>query len=494
MKINLTQKIIATLSVLLVSSTGFAATNYSTPVFTYGGNITLQNGDTVIINEASYLGYVVNAREGTITVKNPATDGIYVSVGTSKNPILNTGGDFYSGGMRPVISQINSYVNLGTNTTIETFSDSANVTATGILATTNSSVIAGDNLTIRFNGTYGTGSYGISAINDSSITIGDNLKVYAAGGGNIAIMVSGGGNITVGDNAYIEAGLGLNARINSSITMQNSTIRGVGSNGVGINTAPGGIIDITNSDIYGERNAITVPGVGGPTGIVTVSGGTLTSDAGAVIGSGETSETSNASSSTVIIKDGAKASSLTGVFFEGELTPSVGSELEIKVMGSDTIVEGRFLDGTNLDTTFSISDGATWNSVGASNMDSLSLEDANINIVLTSASDRIVTDNLTLDGTTVMNVGLTNEFLEEVIAMGLPQDFDVSIVASFTDGTGTIAYDIATSNDEGSTWSIDDLGNGIYRIYDITLVPEPSTYAMIFGALALALAIYRRRK
>jgi len=595
MKINLTQKIIITLSALIVSSASLSATDYTSQII---GNFTFQNGDTVILEESSFpyplieaSGISAGSGSGAIiSVANPATDGIYISIGTSANPIV--GSDFFARGLRPVIAGSYTSINLGTNTTIETFSDSVSMMVYGVIAYANADFSAGDNLTIRSNGTHKNGGYGILS-QGSTTSIGNNLKIYTAGGtadaaiysyaaGNVTvgdnayietyglaittrsagsvtvgdylktvnanvgvasyetgsritvgnnahieaahmgvlaqvdsfavigdnlkvyatnqgINATSNGNITVGDNAYVESAIGVRAQTGASITMQNSTIKGIGSEGVGLSIGPDATINVANSTVNGEQNAIYVQmAAGGPNdgnAVLTVSGGTLTSQTGAVIASSGTNDTqSEIIKTTVVIKDGTEASSLTGIFYEGNSETSIGSELEVNVMGVDTIVDGRFLDGTNLDATFSISDGATWNSVGASNMDNLVLEDANINMVLTSASDRIVTDNLTVEGSNIVNVGLTNDFLEEIIAMGLPQDFDVSIVASFTDGTGSVAYDIATSNDEGSTWSIDDLGNGVYRIYDITLVPEPSTYAMIFGALALGFAAYRRRK
>jgi len=59
-----------------------------------------------------------------------------------------------------------------------------------------------------------------------------------------------------------------------------------------------------------------------------------------------------------------------------------------------------------------------------------------------------------------------------------------TIVGTFDDVyiSGTLA--------EGLSWNLDNL----YINGSISVIPEPSTYALIFGSLALALAVYRRRK
>lgn len=46
----------------------------------------------------------------------------------------------------------------------------------------------------------------------------------------------------------------------------------------------------------------------------------------------------------------------------------------------------------------------------------------------------------------------------------------------------------------GSDIEVENLGSGQYRYYVEGLIPEPSTYAAIFGVIALTFALYRRRK
>jgi len=89
----------------------------------------------------------------------------------------------------------------------------------------------------------------------------------------------------------------------------------------------------------------------------------------------------------------------------------------------------------------------------------------------------------------------SNEYIESILADTGSYDFDASGTVGYgtITGDGVINYDITTSNDT-YTWTVTSLGGNLYRISDIVVIPEPSTYAMIFGVLALGLAIYRRRK
>ena len=126
-------------------------------------------------------------------------------------------------------------------------------------------------------------------------------------------------------------------------------------------------------------------------------------------------------------------------------------------------------------------------------MDNLILDNANVEFNMTSTTDRITTENLTLEGDNSILVGLTNDFLQEVVDLGLPQEFDVSIVCADLTGDGDISYSIGESNDKGSTWSIRNLGNGRYEISDINIVPEPAEIAALLGLLVLGFAAYKRR-
>lgn len=101
--------------------------------------------------------------------------------------------------------------------------------------------------------------------------------------------------------------------------------------------------------------------------------------------------------------------------------------------------------------------------------------------------------NLTIENDVVLTVFLEDGFTAKSSDEMLFAQGDLStIVGSFSD--------IVLIDGEGNTYSsrydfkIAIGGTHIKFERDINVIPEPSTYAAIFGALVLALAVYRRRK
>jgi len=127
----------------------------------------------------------------------------------------------------------------------------------------------------------------------------------------------------------------------------------------------------------------------------------------------------------------------------------------------------------------------------------LYLSSSTIEIVLDSPyQSSFRASGIGLGGDNTLKYEFTDEFIETVMAdYGDSFDFSVTyaFVSGYMDDAGTLGYDIATSSD-GYTWIVTDLGSGMYRFNDFVVIPEPSTYAVIFGVVALGLAIYRRKK
>jgi len=186
---------------------------------------------------------------------------------------------------------------------------------------------------------------------------------------------------------------------------------------------------------------------------------------------------------------------------------------EMYVMtGSKAILEGHF-------GTVNVHDSSKWTALSGSRVGYLDLQDSTFrvelgnvrieNFTLTNSTIELLSNSpydtaviriqdFYIYGNNILKYEFTDEFIEMVMD-GYDEEypFVFSVTYGFmkvnTYGSGTWSYGVASSSDS-YTWTVTDLGSGQYRFTDFTLIPEPSTYAMVFGVLALGLAIYRRRK
>jgi len=139
--------------------------------------------------------------------------------------------------------------------------------------------------------------------------------------------------------------------------------------------------------------------------------------------------------------------------------------------------------------------GAHWVSLGSSTIDAdLSIRSTTVELRMSSATDTITATEIYLvDANNVFSFSFTDEFIESIFSGAGYYDlvFADTIIGTFT---GTGAYDIyvADSNDS-YCWTVTDLGGEVFRI-EFIQIPEPSTYAAIFGLIALAFVAYKRRK
>jgi|GEM_PF-3327320 len=140
-----------------------------------------------------------------------------------------------------------------------------------------------------------------------------------------------------------------------------------------------------------------------------------------------------------------------------------------------------------------IENNSYWKSLGSSSIENLVLNNANIEFFMTSTGDTInISDSLTIDGSNSIYFSFSDEFIESLLAGSGFFDLDISntIVSTGTlNDNGTIDYYISDSNASYS-WTVTKIGDDIYRI----AIPEPSAYAIVFGAVSLAFVLYRRRK
>lgn len=472
----------------IVLQDGDSVSTDKTSIRTSGGEITLSNPEgkiTVEMNSANDT-YVVNASNGgnihlgtgsTITSNWHGLNIRQFATFAASNLSLFINQEESAGNNTALLVSDGAVVNLGSGSTvIQRVSD--NISATDSIRGTNISnatFTADDTFTLR-----------IIADDDSAASI-------------IGINASNDAQVDLGTGALIEASTALVSQTGSVITASNATITGTGNFGIGIRAGGGGTVEISNSNVSGTVNALAVAASSNASGqdsSVTISGGNLSSQTGSVIHVQHNPAHANATNSTVVLQDGVHAESETGVLVSTNAGENAAnSSFDLVITGENTLAVGLVEDTSSLITHLTVSDHATWQSSGSSNMDILSLDNANIDLTLNSIDEGINVGKLEVTGDNIVNIELSNSYLLELLEGGLPQLVDLSILAGETDLSGTITYNLDTINSDGSTWDIVDMGNGQFLIDNIHVVPEPSQTALALGGVfALGFAWQRRRQ
>ncbi len=216
---------------------------------------------------------------------------------------------------------------------------------------------------------------------------------------------------------------------------------------------------------------------------------------GALIQSYKSSGTTEQANAIINISGGATAKSDIGILYTDAEASYSSKFVQINIAGDNTVVEGRIINqNSSIETTLKVSDGATWTSAGNSDMDYLTLDNANLDYTLTSLADHITVGEINTTGSNTMHVTLSNDTLEEINSNPLPYVIDLTkIIEAGLGVTDDIEYILADYNREGSTWEINKIAEGVYEISNINIIPEPAAAAGLLGALALVF-VARRRK
>ena len=423
---------------------------------------TFNPGDRVIESNQGSLTYLLDIRNGSTVDISDLNGGIEIGFGSSDNPLNVKNGVavyIYNG----------SNVNFGSGTTVNAYVDDI-INMVGVQVV-NSTFRVEKNLTIVMHG------------NSTSIH---------------GFSVSSGGYADLGQNAYINAPSRAISIISngSELVATTASINAVGDVGMGV-YINAGKATLYDSAIYGNMSGISfsnATAAAGTSAEVNIIGGTVKSTVGAAI---ETKITGGANQivSVLNISGGAKVSSESGVLYNergaGGLLDQPGS-LHINVEGAGTVVEGRVDNQIFSNFEFAVKDYAKWTSTGPSSMNKLVLDNANIEFTLTNMADAIIAGDMSTSGMSDVVIDFSNDFLNDITDGFV---FDTNGVVIIGRGEkDNINYIVLGQNKEGSTWDAINNGDGSYTINNINVVPEPSTYAVIFGVLALALSVYRKRK
>jgi len=178
------------------------------------------------------------------------------------------------------------------------------------------------------------------------------------------------------------------------------------------------------------------------------------------------------------------------------------SDSTIALLGGSSVFisSGGMIESSLIADKLTVAEGGYWKSIGSSTITTgAAIIDGTVELVMTSGSDSIfVGSDSELDGDVFFKFSFTDDFIESIVSGAGYFDlstFDSIVFADMTDFRYMGNVSIADINDTYA-WTVTDLGGKNYRISNFSLVaiPEPSTYAAIFGVIALAFVAYRRRK
>lgn len=420
----------------------------------------------------------------------------------------------------------NIYVKEGSN-----FSNTGTIKASNVLEI--------DGATFTSNGVLNTGCLGIK--NGADVTIGGTFKNYAGNAGSI-VRARGTGNSLTGLNGELDfnhiavksdagaADLTIKGKVLSrQITVETNTAMTVDTGAVmviGDGTknsqsliANGGSILVKGTLVHQVLGAADIIMAGVSLGNITVDGGTL--EEIAMNGNSSSAGFDIKNGQTIKLVNGGKIASYAGNDQKQAILALTGGTLELDATSRILTNQIAFA----IDTNDKANNGGTLKLGSAANLAAdtqIIIKDNNNGISrLELAKDSYEIAKIRLLRNSNLTIDLSNDAqitIGSVESYGLQtvnfelvlEDFQAGLVKvngwttelisegtfslsnSTTDAPKTVtlkALDALGNIIEG-LWSVDENG----YLYNSGLVPEPAEWAAIFGALALGLALYRRRK
>lgn len=420
----------------------------------------------------------------------------------------------------------NIYVKEGSN-----FSNTGTIKASNVLEI--------DGATFTSNGVLNTGCLGIK--NGADVTIGGTFKNYAGNAGSI-VRARGTGNSLTGLNGELDfnhiavkndagaADLTIKGNVlsrqitvetNTAMTVDTGAVMVIGDGTTNSQSliANGGSILVKGTLVNKVLGAADIIMAGVSLGNITVDGGTLAEIA--MNGNSGSAGFDIKNGQTIKLVNGGKIASYAGNDQKQAILALTGGTLELDATSRILTNQIAFA----IDTNDKANNGGTLKLGSAANLAAdtqIIIKDNNSGISrLELAKDSyeiakirlLRNSNLTIDlsNDAQITIGSVESYgLQEVNFELVLEDFQAGLVKvngwttelissgtfsfsnSTTDAPKTItlkALDALGNIIEG-LWSVDENG----YLYNSGLVPEPAEWATIFGALALGLALYRRRK
>ena len=193
--------------------------------------------------------------------------------------------------------------------------------------------------------------------------------------------------------------------------------------------------------------------------------------------------------------------------YSGSVVRAMGANVELNTMQlrggnvadvctykGNTQFDIGSLKGVRVDAGVAVNGGSLVATMGSHNMGNYENDRSEYAHVMTVVYESDVAESVTLKSLNTVFKTTTKGHLDfvDITSMGLGDQFCSELDLT----SDAYASKIFINNKNILEYSAEELGitkNGTLNVYTMN-IPEPSTYAMIFGALALAFALYRRRK
>jgi autotransporter-associated beta strand protein len=473
-------------SQLIASGTGAKTIgNFGTGVLTLNGTSSVTFGNAIL-----HIGGVSNnnataftAASGTLNVNTGTTFTVSneIRIGSGSNvDSTATGTVNVSGGTlnANALTLIRSNANVATHLTAN-----LNVTNNGIVNVATGGTLVG----WQGGGSTGTITLSSGAFNQGTTTASTNMDIGVNGNASGAVNVSGG-TMTLQRNSNIRFATNVGNTGSNSLNISGGSLTFYSDAGSTVGGT--GVIDLMNTAATGATNTINLNGgtltanqikasqAASGTRVINFNGGTLKS------GSSSLAATFLASgvASTANVRNGGAIIDTNGN------TVTIGQALVHSTVGGDLATDGGLTkNGTG---TLTLSGANTYTGTTTVNAGTLATGSTgtfgagNVTVLagaaLTFGNNTSIADLATLTFTNTSTINLSFSGTETLASV-----YDSVTATGLADGTYTAsalntAFNVSVFTGAGS--------------FIVSAIPEPATYAALFGALALVGAAWNRRR
>ncbi|WP_438479390.1 autotransporter-associated beta strand repeat-containing protein [Oleiharenicola lentus] len=481
------------------NSANWTATNVviasgATAAFNVGGagEFTASNLDTIKslgFASGSFLGLdTTNATNGTFSYGSDLTGAIGLTkLGTGT--LALTGSNTYSGATNVLAGtlQLGSATALSPHTTLNiatgaTFDSNGYAQAFSTLTGTGAINVGASGISVAPSG---TNSYAGSLTGNGGLTMnGTGTLVLTNSTNNFSGPVTiASGTLEVGAIGALSSGLNVALANNATLALANHSTTVGALTGTGAVTLGSGTLTLSPS------NPGTFAGSISGSGGVTVTGGGTVVLTGAHAYTGAT----NVTGASLVMNGNASASDFS--IGNGGLLGGSGT------IGDLTLTSGATLSPGNSPGTLAVDGNATWNGGANYNwqmQNATGLAGTGYDLVTISGSLTIAANNTSRFAVNVLSI-LSNDTAGDAINFSSAVDSSYTIasasggVIGFNASAFTLNTTGFTNNLNGGSWNLSQVGNTISLNFAASAIPEPSTYAAIFGALVFGLVTYRKR-